>query len=345
MAYTESREKSAECLRTALGFMREHDAAFNPITYTVWYEYSAGVNARLNEALERLKETDPRLGDASIQKLYREHIATVDEATMERISQDFARVMNGVAETASTTGERAGALGSRLDELSLALRESDVDELQSQLQEALRHTRTMRASTAELQAQVSQSQGEIDRLKEDLDRAREAAFVDSLTMVLNRNGLDHYLAELVKTPPELGRAHCLILLDVDHFKVINEQHGHLMGDRVLATVGKVLRASVDAPEQKAARSGGEEFAVLLPHSSLQEALELAERVRTRTKGMKLRNRHTNEVILTVTVSAGVTALQRGESPEDWLTRTTWALHRAKEGGRDRVDVDSGKAAA
>lgn len=336
MVYTETKEKSAELLRTALGLMNQHDAAFNPITYAVWYEYASGINARLNQALDHLKQKEPRLGNDTIQRLHREFIAGVDDKTMDRITVDFQKVMAGVVETANQTGQEAGAFGAQLSHLSAALEAEKAPALREQLVQALQHTQVMQTSAAALQAKVQTSQAEIQRLRADLERAREEAFIDSLTRILNRKGLDHQLDKLLGQPLPPGGTHGLVMLDIDHFKRINDNHGHLMGDRVLAAVGEVLKASVQPGGHLVARYGGEEFAILMPNATLQQAAELAENVRARTKAMKLRNRTTNEVVLTVTVSAGAATLQAGESGTDWIARADAALYRSKEGGRDRV---------
>ncbi|MEN9383309.1 MAG: hypothetical protein RL323_452 [Pseudomonadota bacterium] len=338
MLYTESKEKSAELLRAALGLMNQNSAAFNPVTYTVWYEYAAGINAGLVQAIDRLHQSEPKLGDDSVQALYQQHIAGVDSATMERISQDFQQVMQGMAKSASDTGQHAGAFGAQLKDLTDALESQPSPQLQAALRQTLAQTQVMQDSAAQLQAQVAASKQEIDKLRADLDRAREESFVDNLTRVLNRKGLDHKFDTFFKQPMAEGETHGLVMLDIDHFKRINDGHGHLMGDRVLKALGEVLNATVTDPAHTVARYGGEEFAILLPNASLKEAAEVAERVRQRTKAMRLRNRTTNEVVLTVTVSAGVAQLSAGETAQDWIARADAALYRSKQEGRDRVSV-------
>ncbi len=340
MLYTESRDRSAELLRSVLALMSQHDAAFNPVTYTVWYEYAAGLNARLNEAIGHYMRTEPRLGDETVARLYREHIAGIDEKTMERISGDMQRVMAGMVETADHTGEHAGAFGAQLVDLSKALLASDPERLGLHLGQALQQTEAMKHSAAALKAQVSASRLEIERLRADLQRARQDVFVDSLTRVLNRKGLDVKLAGLLRSALPEGRTHALVMLDIDHFKQVNDTHGHLMGDRVLSGMGEVLRSSVGEPGHVLARYGGEEFAIVLPQGSLALGQEVAERVRLRAKSMKVRHKLTNEVVLSVTVSAGVAALRPGESAQDWIGRADAALYQAKQAGRDRVSLAS-----
>lgn len=338
MHYTETKEKSAELLRAVLALMNQHNAAFNPLTYAVCYEYVAGLNGRLNQAFEHLSRSEPRLSDDSMARLYREHIAGIDDKTMERISGDMQRVMTGMSESAARTGSAAGDFTQHLDGLSQALQSSDTERLGQQLGQALRSTVAMRTSAAALQAQVAASRREIEQLRADLQRAREDVFVDSLTKVLNRKGLDHKLAQLLRTPSASGTQHALVMLDIDHFKGINDNHGHLMGDRVLSALGELLKLSVGEAGSTVARYGGEEFAILLPNATPALAREVAERVRLRTKALKIRHKQSNEVVLTLTLSAGVAAHQRGEDASAWIARADKALYQSKESGRDRVSL-------
>ena len=338
MQYTESRDKSAELLRTVIGLMGQHDAAFNPVSYAVWYEHAAGINARLSEAIEHFRQTEPRLGDATVQRLYREYIAGVDDKTMDRISRDFRQVMAHMAEAVQRTGDRAGAFGAELNGLNAALQAEDAPALTEHLQHALRSSREMQQSAAALKAQVDASRQEIEHLRADLDRARQEVFMDSLTKVLNRKGLDHQLDQLLDEPLAANDTHGLVMLDIDHFKKINDTHGHLVGDQVLAAIGEVLRRVVTGPSQLVARYGGEEFAILLPHASMQDTLDMAEKVRAMTKAMKLRKRNAQDVVLSVTVSAGAAALRAGESANDWIARADAALYRSKQNGRDQVSL-------
>lgn len=336
MRYTESREKSAELLRVALRLMNEHAAALNPVTYTVWYEYASGANAQLNQALDRLCQTQPKLDDAAMQQLYSEHIADVDENAMESISRELLRVMTNMAEKAQGTSARAEDFGLQLGKFTHALQSQNADTLRKQVQQVMVQTESMQYSATELQAQVASSREEIDRLRTDLENAREDALTDGLTRVLNRKGLQHHLDQLLSQPLAQGDTHSLVMLDIDHFKQINDNHGHLMGDNVLTAIGELLRRTMAKPEQLVGRWGGEEFLLLLPHTPLTQSTEVAEKVRALTKAIKLRNRTSQEVMMVVTVSAGIASLRPGEDAHDWIARADAALYQSKQGGRDRV---------
>ena len=336
MRYKETKEQSAELLRRVLALMGQHDAAFNPVAFTVWYEYAAGMNARLTQALEAAMKMQPRFTDETLDRLYHTCVADVDPAAMHRISGEFQKVMVDMAASALRTGDQAGAFGAQLRELSDVLTTQDASALTPMVNQALAGTAQMRSTAQDFEQQVLVSRKELERLQVDLIRARDEAVLDPLTRVLNRKGFDQQLALLLAEPIGAGLAHCLIMIDIDHFKKVNDTHGHVMGDRVIQALGEVLRSCVTDPLQSMARYGGEEFAILVPQSTLDASLRLAETVRLKTRAMKIRDRRSQEVVLTVSVSAGVAALQAGDDAQAFIERADGALYKSKQTGRDRV---------
>ena len=336
MNYKESREQSAEILRAVLAHLGQNDAAFNPVSFALWYEYVAGINPGLTQALAPLLQAGTRLNDAMVLQLFRAHIAPVDQQAVEQISGRIAQAMVGLEETATRTGDDAGRFGDQLNELATALKAGVVDGLSPQLNLALENTTDMRSSAQALQQQVAISRAEIDQLQSELGRVRQEALLDPLTRVLNRRGFDQRLATMLKQPLEPGRAHCLLMLDIDHFKQVNDTHGHVTGDRVIQALGEVLRTCAPVESCSVARYGGEEFAILVPQSTLRQSAALAESVRQRTRAMKIRNRKTQDVLLTVTVSAGVASLDAGDDASSLIARADAALYQSKQSGRDRV---------
>lgn len=169
------------------------------------------------------------------------------------------------------------------------------------------------------------------------DELTTLATTDALTHLPNRR---HFLTRLEE---ELGRVHrypeqetALLMLDLDHFKRVNDTWGHTLGDRVLQAFADVLRQTprgADLP----GRVGGEEFALLLPNTGHDAAFAAAERVRRQVEAMRV-PLGSGEPIA-ITVSVGVTRLLPGDSAESALHRADQALYRAKAAGRNRVDVD------
>jgi diguanylate cyclase (GGDEF)-like protein/PAS domain S-box-containing protein len=168
------------------------------------------------------------------------------------------------------------------------------------------------------------------------DQLRETATTDALTGTLTRRRL------LELADHEWSRAHrytrpvCLVLLDLDFFKSINDRFGHLVGDEALRRVGAVLRASLRR-EDWVGRFGGEEFAIVLPETRIEAASGSMERVRAAIEAIDL---EVDDERVPLAVSAGVVAMRTGESIEDALQRADEALYEAKATGRNRVVVRS-----
>jgi diguanylate cyclase len=337
MRYQESKQQSAELLRQVIALMGQHEAAYNPVSFTVWYEFAAGMNPRLKEGVDRAIQATPKLTDADLVKLYQQYVADVDPSAMQRISGEFQRMMAGMMDSVSRTGDHAGDFNQQLQGLTQALDANDTSAMAPLVNQALAGTARMRSSAKELQQQVAASRREIERLQAELIRVRDEAMLDPLTQVLNRKGFDQRLAALLAQPPAAAAQHCLIMLDIDHFKKVNDTHGHVMGDRVIQALGEVLRACV--PEKQpavAARFGGEEFAILVPDSTLEHSARLADQVLQKVRAMRIRDRRTREVVLTVSVSGGVAALRQGDDAQGLIARADAALYKSKETGRDRV---------
>lgn len=336
MRYREKRDQSAELLRLALAEMGRHNAAFTPATFAIWYEHLAGINPPLSEAIGEQLKAEASFGDETVDRLYRTHVAELEITKAEQITDRFQRMMTGMADAASHTGETAGQFGDKLTALSASLKSEDTGPITAWLEDALRDTLQMQASVEALQAQVAKSQQEIDALRSDLERERVDALMCPLSRVLNRRGFDMKIDAMLKSAAPAGQRHVLLMLDIDNFKKVNDTHGHLIGDRVIQALGEVLRVSVDMPGASSSRYGGEEFAVLMPATTASEALKLAELLRNRVKAMKIRNRTTNEVVLTVTVSGGIAMATAAEDASSLIARADAALYQSKQTGRDRV---------
>lgn len=167
-----------------------------------------------------------------------------------------------------------------------------------------------------------------------LTAAERAARHDVLTDLPNRRSFEERIVTLQADFRRHGEPYSCIMVDIDHFKGLNDSLGHAAGDTALAVLGRILREVVRTSDQPA-RYGGEEFAVLLPATRLEDAAVVAERCRTRITETTVRHQ---EYSFGFTVSAGVAEIQPGESNEDLLHRADAALYTAKHAGRNRVQT-------
>ncbi|MBK9135875.1 MAG: GGDEF domain-containing protein [Betaproteobacteria bacterium] len=341
--YPESKERSAELLRLALVRMSAHDAALNPLTFAVWYEHLGGGNAELSRAFEVAHRDDPRMGDRTVQRLHEKHVIAARERAAEEVGDGLERLMHRMARAATETGAQAGQFHNTLENLTQVLRENDSADIAAEVERAQSHSARMSESLQTLRRELADSRNEAVRLRAELRSLRSEAMTCALTGVLNRKGFDERLAAMLAQPFTAGQEHVMVLLDVDHFKRVNDTHGHVLGDRVLEAIGRLLRERVTAEGASVARYGGEEFAILLPGMGLARAAEVTEAVRSDVSRIKLRQRATDREVLRVTASAGVAAARSADQPTELVQRADSALYAAKQGGRDRTVVSHERA--
>lgn len=163
---------------------------------------------------------------------------------------------------------------------------------------------------------------------------REQAITDPLTGLYNRR----YLLDLL--PREFARAKryhasiAAVMLDIDHFKDVNDEHGHPAGDLVLRELGNLLRASVRESDM-ACRYGGEEFVLILPEASLEDVQRRSEALRTSARDMRLEYR--GRRIGPISISLGIAMFpESGDDPETLIRCADYAMYDAKRAGRDKV---------
>ncbi|TVS12587.1 MAG: diguanylate cyclase [Wenzhouxiangella sp.] len=169
----------------------------------------------------------------------------------------------------------------------------------------------------------------IDRLRQRLDEALKLSITDPLTGAWNRHQFNELIRIEVPRAKRYGQPICLLLIDIDHFKKVNDDLGHAAGDQTLQQLCSLIREQIRLVDSLF-RWGGEEFAVLLPNTSLAAAHFVGERLRKAVAGSRF------EPAGAVTVSIGIAELERDETAQQWFERTDQALFAAKEQGRNRV---------
>jgi diguanylate cyclase len=326
----------AESLGQALPLLPRPRAALHPLSYAVWYEHVSGCNAPLSRELHTLTERGQTLDDAQTRALFARHIGStrsMDEASAKRIGDALAKLLRELGGSADEAGAASERFGAVLETCARELAERGAG---LPLRELLLGTQEMREQMLKLRHRLDHSQREIEQLREQVAHARGEALVDALTGLANRRAFDEQLLHCLQQE-EAGTptSPCLIFGDIDHFKRINDSHGHAIGDEVLRCVAQALR-SVAHSHHLAARIGGEEFAILMPGAGLHEAVMLAEQLRERVAAQDVQLPAQQRE--RVTISLGVTQLAATEAAPDFLDRADQALYSAKHGGRNRVVV-------
>ncbi|MBW8367914.1 MAG: diguanylate cyclase [Arenimonas sp.] len=171
------------------------------------------------------------------------------------------------------------------------------------------------------------------------DSFRRLAEVDELTQLGNRRRFELELKRTMALSRRLAVPMSLLILDIDHFKAINDRYGHPVGDDYLRRVAAVIGATIRMGEDTATRFGGEEFALIYLSTSAHEAAQGAERLREAVEAMNLPNEGAPGGRVTVSIGVAVLAAGDGDAGPELVARADRALYRAKQGGRNRVELD------
>ena len=196
----------------------------------------------------------------------------------------------------------------------------------------------MREQSREIAQQLESSREVIRTIKKNLASAREEGLRDALTGLRNRRHFDRALPREIERAGENGTALSLCIVDIDHFKSVNDRFGHPTGDAVLRVIGSLLAENLKGRDVPV-RYGGEEFAILLPMTELTSAERLADRIRHQISEKRLVLTDGKEPIGKITASFGAAQWCPDEDASGLIARADAMLYRAKNNGRNRVECD------
>jgi diguanylate cyclase (GGDEF)-like protein len=169
----------------------------------------------------------------------------------------------------------------------------------------------------------------------DKEKLERLATFDSLTGLYNRRAILGKLRELINLANRYKEDFSLSMLDIDHFKMVNDRYGHLAGDEVLEKIATLIRRNIRDTDI-AGRYGGEEFIIILPKTALSSSWVVAERLRSIIEKAELKDSAGN--VFAITVSQGLAGWERDEDAASLISRADEALYKAKEKGRNCVQI-------
>jgi len=170
-----------------------------------------------------------------------------------------------------------------------------------------------------------------------IDGLCELSSRDPLTGLSNRRQFELALASEVDRVARAGEPALVLMIDIDHFKQVNDTYGHVFGDKVIRAVAQILKNNVRG-RNLSARYGGEEFVVLLPDTPIEDARQIAEMIRSDVERVRIRRSSDNWAPANFSLSLGVASFRLGESAVDFVARADLALYASKNEGRNRVTV-------
>ena len=323
----------------AIPMMSRHKVPATPDNYATWYMYVSGENPELSTEIDRLIDDKSEFTATLNAQLHRRYVAEQDMGNVEQVRADLNEILSEVGSTLLEAGDGArdfeGTLGGIARDFS---KKEDLSEIRELLTTLVNETRQMQSTTSAMQNNFESKSKEIDDLQEQLQRERKRAITDPLTGLYNRFALIDQLNAAVEEMSEDAPL-SLVMLDIDHFKSINDNHGHLIGDRVIRFVAQVLQKNTKGKDT-AARYGGEEFTVLLPDTPTRGAQSVAESIRKAVANAQLVRADNKKPLGQITLSAGVATYRGDEDIMELIGRADQALYRAKNDGRNRVNIHS-----
>ena len=265
------------------------------------------------------------------------------EIELRRIVETISDSIRSVAEANAVTGNR---IDKQLSDLHQAMVEDGQPVLFSKKIEVIANsiketTSILKTELEQSRSQVKEAGGKIKRLEKELEHTREETLKDGLTGVHNRRAFNAFIGQALASY-NAQKPWCIAMLDIDHFKRVNDSHGHIIGDALLIKLARTLAEHLPAGGFLA-RYGGEEFVIMLSATVLNEGIEFCENLQKKVRSSRWVYRTTGEGELTisVTVSAGVAVQHPHDTLEVMTARADRGLYLAKEQGRDctRSELD------
>jgi diguanylate cyclase len=311
-------------------------------------------DARLERVLDRVERSMPKTAEiAELRRIENtlseaEHMGRLVRRQNIQEREELAQMLEDMGEALKSAGSKGSAVTTGVDRIARALVAVPMpDELAATRRQLLAGLRDVYGETARLrsgievaEARAKELEAVVTRTSAELREAQQEASTDPLTRLANRGTFDRAMALGIEKARSLQSPMALALVDIDHFKKVNDEWGHAVGDAVLRALSTKIREEVRG-QDTAARYGGEEFGLVLSGANARVAFSLAERIRRRVEVEPVHIRKDESATgqsftVPITLSAGFAILQDGESAKGLLKRADQALYLAKQSGRNQV---------
>lgn len=318
--------------------MRKYDIPCTPPNYAIWYEYHAGQSPNLKRTIDVIISNSAGFDEATLQDLHSVFFSFAkEEQVVRETSLKVLDALQDILDVADSARADARHFGAQLDDFASSGRLPNFENLKELIESLVTESKKMARKSEYVGLRIRESSEKIQALEHNLEAAIRDASQDSLTGVANRKSFDTTIRTLAGDAMNSGDDLSLLMIDIDHFKKVNDTWGHQTGDQVLRHLAQTLQKAMRGGDH-VARYGGEEFAAILPRTEISAAVSVAQNIRTALAREPLVLK-VDPPFTPVTVSIGVACYEPGESLTEWVERADAALYRAKDGGRNRVESE------
>ncbi len=334
--YDEDPVQAAEYLRLTFNMMGENNITPNPLNITLCYEYVSNCNPGLIKAMDEVLKGEGGYTNELGFELLDKFIWDDEKRLLENLRKQFSKLVGDTHSNIDKAQVAALLSAEKFDEHSKRFEAGpSMDEMQYILTDVVKETKQVAKNGHSLKQMLDETKSEVESLRKELEKTKREATIDPLTGLKNRRAFEVEMQQHLGSAGKLNDNLCLIMVDIDHFKKINDNYGHLFGDKVLKSVAAVLMSNLKGKDT-VARIGGEEFAILLGDTKLKIAEIVAENLRYAVHTSRVMKADTGEMLEKVTVSMGVTVYQKGETSDKFMDRADKALYKSKRDGRNKV---------
>ena len=318
-----------------------------PKAYEVLFSYVSDDREPVKERVDEAIQRHGMLNLYDIEQIhadffsYSEAMQARHDETAGSMESELTNLMDMIMRHTSSTDSYTRSLDMASVSISNGV---TAQQLRSTIKVLLAENKRVKDESQRLSDSLKASHTTIRAMKESLASAREEGLRDALTGLRNRRHFDRAISEEIERAHEMSADLSLCIMDIDHFKRVNDDFGHPTGDAVLRVVGALLSENLKGRDIPV-RYGGEEFSIILPQTDLAAAESIANRIRVQLGEKKLVLTENKVPLGKITASFGVAQWYPGESDTELIARADAMLYQAKRRGRNKVVCDAEQAAS